>query len=197
MACGRIVKTKQVKKLMQYIKFFLMTAIFIACNSKELPNFSADSKKVLETHLSSMNGGIMTHQASDRHFPVFLAITPEEQARGLSHLKGEEFPEYFGMLFVNSHSAPRSFWMPDTYFDLDILFLNEDFKVVYIDKNVPHHPGRLENPPIYRTPSIESVYVLEVKAKSPLSDLMQKGDTVAWDKKIIPLQKLLESLHSQ
>jgi uncharacterized membrane protein (UPF0127 family) len=182
---------------MQYIKFYLMTAILIACNSQTPANFSEIYENLLQTHLSSMNTGIMTHHASGTKFPVFLAITPEEQARGLSQLADKDFPDSFGMLFLNEEMAPRTFWMPDTYFDLDIIFLDESFKIVMIDKNVPHHPGRSETPPIYRTPSVEAMHILEVKAGSSLSKLIQNGDTVSWDKEIIPLRKLAESHRSQ
>ena len=66
--------------------------------------------------------------------------------------------------------------MPDTYFDLDIFFLDKDYVVLHIERKVKHHPGRSEPPAIARTPPIFSRHVLELKAASELSQLIKKGD---------------------
>ena len=74
-----------------------------------------------------------------------------------------------GMLFVYKEEGPRRFWMPDTYFNLDIIFLDKNLVIVAIEKNVPHHPGRKVPPPIYSTKTYRAKYVLEIKANSPVS----------------------------
>ena len=53
---------------------------------------------------------------------VALATTREEQTKGLSGIKSKQFKMTQGMLFVNREMAPRKFWMPDTFFNLDIIF---------------------------------------------------------------------------
>lgn len=105
-----------------------------------------------------------------------MALTPEAQSKGLSGVKPQEFGEDEGMLFVYEKSGPRRFWMPDTYFNLDIYFLDAQYIVVAVEKNVPFHPGRQEPPLIYQTKTYEAQHVLEMKSSSKISKKIKKGD---------------------
>lgn len=80
---------------------------------------------------------------------VRLAITRLEHSKGLSGIKPSDFSVNDSMLFVNDRMGERRFWMPDTYFNLDIIFLDSDLKIVGIEKNVPMHPGMGEPPPFF------------------------------------------------
>lgn len=95
-----------------------------------------------------------------------LALTKNEQTKGLSGLKPKEFKSTQGLLFVNTEMGPRRFWMPDTYFNLDIIFLDQDLKIVGLEKNVPAHPGLQEPPIIKKTEIYQAQYILETKAGS-------------------------------
>ena len=59
--------------------------------------------------------------------------------------------------------------MPDTWFDLDIFFLDENLTVIALERSLPKHPGRKIPPPIAHTSSHFSRHVLEVKSGTPLS----------------------------
>lgn len=109
-----------------------------------------------------------------------LALTRAEHTQGLSGIKDSDFPSNQGMLFVNDSMGTRRFWMPDTYFKLDIIFLDSDLKIVGIEKDVPFHPGTNEPPPIYRTKAYEAQFVLETKANSPFSRKLNVGDKLKW-----------------
>ena len=95
---------------------------------------------------------------------IELALTNTQHTQGLSGLKSNEFSNSKGLLFVNAGVAPRRFWMPDTYFNLDIIFLDQNLKIVGIEKNVPAHPGRNEPPKIFQTGTYPAQFVLETKA---------------------------------
>jgi uncharacterized protein len=60
-------------------------------------------------------------------FDVYLALTPEQQRRGLMHVR--RLPAFTGMLFVYGSDDVRSMWMKNTYFPLDILFIRSDGSV--------------------------------------------------------------------
>ena len=107
-----------------------------------------------------------------------LAITPTETTRGLSGIQDKDYDPFNGLLFFFQESGPRSFWMPDTYFDLDIIFLDENLKIVDIDRNVPHHPGMKE--PIPRAKTVYARHVLEIKSSSPLAQDFQVGQKLNW-----------------
>lgn len=109
-----------------------------------------------------------------------LSLTREQHMKGLSGLKPSEFGLNEGMLFVNGEVAPRQFWMPDTYFNLDIVFLGPNLEVIGIEKNVPHHPGEKEPPPIYRTKTYMAKYILETKSPNKFTKNLKVGDVLKW-----------------
>jgi uncharacterized membrane protein (UPF0127 family) len=111
---------------------------------------------------------------------IRMAMTASEQIQGLSGLMPDEFAEDEAMLFFNLDTRLRSFWMPDTYFDLDIFFLDEDLNVIDVDRKVPHHPGRQNPDSIPRAKSVTCRHVFEMKASSPLSAKLKKGDKLIW-----------------
>ncbi len=57
-------------------------------------------------------------------FDVYLALTIEQQRRGLMHVRS--LPAFTGMLFVYDDAAPRSMWMKNTFIPLDIFFIRAD-----------------------------------------------------------------------
>jgi uncharacterized membrane protein (UPF0127 family) len=107
-----------------------------------------------------------------------LAWKMEDQSKGLSGTRPEEFTHSEGKLFFYLMDETRYFWMPDTYFDLDIIFLDEGLKIVEILKKVPHHIGTAE--PIPRAPGIYSRHVFEMKADSPIAAKLRVGDFLQW-----------------
>lgn len=126
----------------------------------------------------SLAGYLVTE--SGEKVQVKLAISNQQQTKGLSGVQAGKLKDNQGMLFVYEKEAPRSFWMPDTYFDLDIFFLNKDLKIVHIARNVSHHPGRIEPPAIARTKAIKCQYVLELASTSPLSKKIKLGQNLKW-----------------
>ena len=111
---------------------------------------------------------------------VRLAITRFEHTRGLSGIKSSDFPLNQSMLFVNDTMGIRRFWMPATHFNLDIIFLDSDLKIVGIEKNVPMHPGINEPPAIYRTKEYKAQFILETKATAAFSKQLKVGDRLNW-----------------
>ena len=87
-----------------------------------------------------------------------LALSRSEQQLGLMYRK--ELGETEGMLFIFPEEEPRSFWMKNTYVELDIIYLDKDLKVVSIsEKAVP----LTETP---RPSNRPAKYVLEVRGGS-------------------------------
>ncbi len=111
---------------------------------------------------------------------VQLALTPEQQVQGLSGKQPNEFAEDEGMLFFNLDDRLRQFWMPDTYFDLDIFCLDKDLKVVDVDRKVPHYIGRENYDQIPRAKAFICRHVFEMKASSAISAKLQVGKKLIW-----------------
>ena len=106
----------------------------------------------------------------DHSIRVELATTPDEQAQGLMHKTA--LPTDAGMLFVFNESKTRTFWMKNMKIPLDILFLDDNGKIVTIYRRVP---------PCTQTPCelyssvVPILYALEVRAGE--ADTVKEGET--------------------
>lgn len=99
---------------------------------------------------------IVASRAACYHFDVFLALSAEQQRRGLMHVR--ELPAFAGMLFVYPDAAPHSMWMKNTYIPLDILFIRADGAV----SSIARHTEPLSLRSIASTEAV--TYVLELNA---------------------------------
>jgi len=108
-----------------------------------------------------------------------IAYTSSEKTQGLQGVRDSEFNEDQGKLFFYHTTTARSFWMPNTYFDLDIIYLDENLKVLDIVADLPHYEGN-NSSQTPRAPSIISRHVLEMKASSIISSTLKVGDILEW-----------------
>ncbi|MDX2163867.1 MAG: DUF192 domain-containing protein [Gammaproteobacteria bacterium] len=93
------------------------------------------------------------------HVPLQVEVvqSPEAQQRGLSGRK--YLAKNTGMLFVFPKEDYYSFWMKDMLFPIDIIWMNKDYKIVYVKKDA--QPCTLFSCPKF-TPDMPAQYVLEV-----------------------------------
>ena len=94
---------------------------------------------------------------------TYLALDSTAQTLGLSNIKDDEFSANEAMLFVYPTVGPRRFWMKDTYFNLDIIFCNEQGKITAIASNMPANQSATPAS-IPTTSTVPAQYILEVKA---------------------------------
>jgi len=109
-----------------------------------------------------------------------LVYTPRDMEQGLSGTKPDQFAEDEGMLFFYMADDEKNFWMPDTYFDLDLIYLNHDLIINDIIRKLPHYTGRSNPDLIPRARNVYARHVLEMKATSPISAKLKVGDKLEW-----------------
>lgn len=102
---------------------------------------------------------------------VELALTKRAHMLGLS-IK-ENLPEGEGMLFIFPKSGEYSFWMKDMKFPIDIIWIDENRRVVFIQPN-----AKPESYPATFTPEDDALYVLEVSAGFSQKNNLKVGDKV-------------------
>lgn len=88
--------------------------------------------KAMEFDSSTLQ--IVGQNASAVHeFKIKLAVTPEQQERGLMFVN--DMPDDEGMLFLFKESGPKSFWMKNTFLPLDMIFISDDGTIEHIAAN--------------------------------------------------------------
>ncbi len=107
-------------------------------------------------------------------FRVETAITPEQRAKGL--MFRQSLDQDKGMLFVYPESGEYSFWMKDTYIPLDIIWIDEDQTIAYINENSQPCQGDCLN----INPSVQAKYVLEINARMIDSVGLKVGDKLTF-----------------
>lgn len=89
-------------------------------------------------------------------FDVYLALSPEQQRRGLMFVR--QMPERTGMLFIYESDEYHSMWMKNTFISLDMVFARSDGTVSSIIRDtVPQTLASQESTEPVR-------YVLELNA---------------------------------
>ena len=106
---------------------------------------------------------------------VELADTPAKRERG--YMFREKISDTEGMLFMMGELALHSFWMKNCKVGLDILWLDEDWKVVHIERAVP--PCAKDPCPSY-TPMQTGLYVLEMQSGLSAKSGIKLGDRILY-----------------
>ncbi len=90
---------------------------------------------------------------------VELAVSAAERKRGLMNRKKLEKNK--GMLFVFSSADRQSFWMKNTLIPLDLIFFDDNWRIVDIKKNFA---PCVNNPCEIYSSAVPAKYVLEINA---------------------------------
>lgn len=104
----------------------------------------------------------MKIEIGDKVYNVEIARTEEEKMKGLQGKTSLASDE--GMLFIYEEPDTVAFWMKDTDIPLDIVFIDEDEKVISVKQGIPNDETLLEENDV--------MYVLEVNQNSGI----QPGD---------------------
>ena len=102
---------------------------------------------------------------------VELARTPEQITTGL--MNRASLAETKGMLFIFENNGNHMFWMKNTLIPLDMIWLDQDGTVIYIEHSV--EPCKTQTCPTYG-PGFASKYVLETNAGYVLKNNIKVGD---------------------
>ncbi len=147
------------------------TITFVSCKNDQ-------NKKVKTAEIKFTKEGELTlFKASGDEvitIDIEFAETDYERETGLMHRTSMEDNQ--GMLFIFSTEFPRSFYMKNTYIPLDIIYLDEQKKIVSFQENaVPLNEAGLPS-------EIPAMYVLEVNAGLAEKWLLEIGDTISFSK---------------
>ncbi|MFZ4712406.1 MAG: DUF192 domain-containing protein [Bacteriovoracaceae bacterium] len=173
---------KRTTKFSIAIPFFLA---LISCRSEKVETVQSltqnkEAVSAITPTPVALPKAVSLKLASGEELKVRLAISIEEQTQGLSGLKDADFQNDEAMLFFYTEDSDRMFWMPDTYFNLEIYFLDKDLTILAVERDVPFHPTRNVPPKIPTTKVHYCRHVLEIKSSSPLAKKIKPGDKLSW-----------------
>ncbi len=135
------------------ILVLLCIVLFISPSPKKIVTQNSDN-----IHLSTTTTGITkTLAINNQKITLELADTEALREHGLSDRTS--LATSSGMLFVFPNAGYWAFWMKDTHFPLDMIWLDKDFKVVTALANI--YP---ESYPTSFKPKAPALYVVEVDA---------------------------------
>jgi uncharacterized protein len=107
-----------------------------------------------------------------------LALTPEETQKGL--MFRTVLPKDRGMLFAFVQERNQTFWMKNTYIDLDIIFIGSDKRIVRVFSDVPRSYRDTPTSDV-ATVSARAQYVLELAAGVAKENDLKEGDSLHFD----------------
>lgn len=141
------------------ISVFLLSYI-CACEKEKRRTTSSISADYLNEAIFHKEGELAFISKESRKkiktIDIEIAETPEELETGLMYRQTMADAE--GMLFVFKKAKSGFFWMKNTYIPLDMIFVDENMKIVKIEKNTI--PMSEENIPAHKN----TLYVVEVNA---------------------------------
>ncbi len=105
------------------IVFFGLFAVILGLNKTDSVNQNLTPFLTAELFKANLN------------YQLKLEIARTEIQREQGLMFRQKLDANSGMLFVFADSAPRTFWMQNTYISLDIIYLDSNFKVVKIWEN--------------------------------------------------------------
>ncbi len=165
----RILKNKMSDKKKMF--YWLLTALFVVgvfflvkngVNPASMTSFNEGS--FLQTKVQYLKIAGVTIKAD-------LALSSDSQIKGLSGRKDLKSDE--GMLFVFDRPGKYQFWMKGMNFPIDIIWIGEDSRVVYIKENASP-----ESYPESFVSDKEARYVLEVISSFSQKNNLKVGDKI-------------------
>ena len=145
---------------------------FTSCNSKK-------EDKVLTREISFTKEGVLELKKASNDstlvsLDIEIAESEYETQTGLMYRKGMEDKQ--GMLFIFDRENIKNFYMKNTEFPLDIIYINKDLQVVNVHQNtVPYSRTSLSS-------GVPAQYVLEVNAGLTKKWNLAPGDIVVFER---------------
>ncbi|MEI7765707.1 MAG: DUF192 domain-containing protein [bacterium] len=148
---------KKYSSFIVVILFSIVLGLFLSNANEPEKNISTNNVKYVK-----IAGAIVK---------VDLALDIKDQGKGLSGRNSLLSDE--GMLFIFSKPDKNYFWMKEMNFPIDMVWIGDDFKVIYIKNN-----AQPSSYPESFGPDVDSRYVLEISAGFSEKNNLKVGDFV-------------------
>jgi len=165
------------EKMRKRIFFKLFIALILLGIVSFLLAYRADQQSVnIINQYHHQAKGRLEIEIGKKKYKLFEAVSEVEKSLGLSVFDQINSDE--GMIFYFDKPAYHSMYMKDMKFDIDIIFLDQGFKVITIHENVSVSSYRSQNDfEIFKSYS-PSKYVIELSAGEVEKNKLKVGDVI-------------------
>lgn len=143
----------------------LVVALLITC-----------SKPVSTTLSQPYTGSLITLPDG---YAVRIEAAADDPTRAQGLMYRDRVPAGTGMLFLFPQSGDYPFWMKNTLVPLDMIWIDEQKRVVHVESNVP--PCKADPCPNY-PPHSQAKYVLELGAGEAGKHRVANGSTLKFER---------------
>ena len=112
-------------------------------------------------------------------FGIHAEVATDDDTRARGLMFRDRIPEGTGMLFVFPQSGDYPFWMKNTLVPLDMIWLDEQRRVVHVAHDVP--PCKADPCPNY-PPGANAKYVLELGGGQARKHRVDNGATLKFER---------------
>jgi uncharacterized membrane protein (UPF0127 family) len=118
---------------------------------------------------------VRVEKVNGESIPIEVEVADTESERSKGLMDRETMEANKGMLFIFENDSFSGFWMKNTLISLDMIFIDNDEKIVYIE----HEAQPCEEDPcrVY-SPGVTYRYVVEVNGGWVERNSVKIGDTV-------------------
>ena len=154
--------------LARNIIFIMACLAFFSCKEKA-------KNEIVTEQVSFTKEGELTvfkNESNNANFDIEIAESEYETQTGLMYRKSMKNKE--AMLFIFPDEAIHAFYMKNTEFPIDIIFIDGNFKIATIHKNaIPFDEASLSS-------RVPIKYVLEINAGLSEEFNIVEGDSIAF-----------------
>lgn len=156
------------------INGLLLTVLLSSLGCKENTEEKVLTKEILFTKEGELQITKATNDSLVAQLDIEIAETDYETQTGLMYRKGMEKNQ--GMLFLFKQEGPKSFYMKNTEFPLDIIYINQQMKIVNVHRDAqPFSQVSLPS-------EAPAKYVLEVNAGMVKQWRLLPGDLISFQR---------------
>ena len=111
-----------------------------------------------------------------------VEVVDDDQSRAMGLMYRKSMDDDAGMLFIFEDAQPRAFWMKNTLIPLDILYFDQNRRLVSISANTPPCKNTTTRCPSYPSGK-PTKYVLEINAGLSEQHGFEPGDELIMELK--------------
>lgn len=158
----------------QFISGLLLAVLLSSIGCKEKAKEQVLTKEITFTKEGELQIIKATNDSLVAQLDIELAETEYETQTGLMYRKGMENNQ--GMLFIFENESRKSFYMKNTEFPLDIIYINSQMKIVNVHRDAqPFSQASLPS-------EAPAKYVLEVNAGMVKQWKLLPGDIISFQR---------------